>query len=373
MGFWHTGYGEFHEPTGLDEYVYSPPPPVRYTCDYCCESFPTLEELRKHRFELHPLKQPVLLLRGKPVGTLPLFLMTPLHESEVLVVDATHCKINGEPVPLAFLAQRLSAMRRDYVEFELVNQGATTRCQLDFRVANEAHLAGVEASFLRLAQSQELNIQSVSRFNDDCRHFTSAMDYCNGISHYLYGVMAKERFPDSGLQHEEYVQRYLCSVEELAGFDRPLSRSVRALVAFHFNHFDDAEYMAPPSALRHVAGAFAGLLQGLPWHFDEAFSLTQGSAIENLLTDQDTLQILADASLGLVGLKVRAEELLTQLRRAPVAGYDHMKRTLLACEALAARDEPYMRVEARKLARALAVNSDTSAWAYAMLERLSKK
>jgi hypothetical protein len=372
MGFWHTGYDEFHEPTGLGAYVYSPPPPVRYTCEHCSESFPTLEELRKHRFELHPLKQPVLLLRGKPVGSLPQYLMTPLHESEIVVIDATNCMLNGKPVPLTCLGQRLSAMRREYIEIELNNQGAITCCQLDFRVADEAHLAGVEASFLRLARNQELNIQSVSRFNDDCRPFNSALAYCDGISHYLYGVMAKEHSPDSGLRHEEYIQRYLRSVDELAGFDRPLSRSVRALVAFHYNHFDDAEYLAPPSALRHAAGAFAGLLQGLPWHFDEAFSLTQGSTIENLLTDQDTLQILADASLGIVGLKARADELLTHLRRAPDAGYDHVKRTLLACEALAARDELDMRVEARKLARALAVNSDTSAWAYAMLERLSK-
>jgi hypothetical protein len=262
-------------------------------------------------------------------------------------------------------------MRHEYVEVELSNQGATTRCLLDFKVADEAHLAGVEAAFLRLARDRLLNIQAVSRFNDDCRAFASAMPYCDGISHYLYGVMAKERAPDSGLKHEEYIQRFLRSSEELSGFDRPLARSVRSLVAFHFNQFDDAEYLAPEGALRHAAGAFAGLLQGLPWHFDEAFSPVPGSAVEDLLTDQDTLQILSDASHGLVGLKTRADELLAHLRRAPASGYDHMKRMLLACEALAARDEPASHAEARKLARALAGKPDTSAWASAMLERLS--
>ena len=48
-----------------------------------------------------------------------------------------------------------------------------------------------------------------------------------------------------------------------------------------------------------------------------------------------------------------------------------MKRMLLACEALAARDESASHAEARKLARALAGKPDTSAWASAMLERLS--
>lgn len=371
MGFWHTGYAEFHEPTGLGEYVYTPPPPVRYACEHCAQSFSHLEALRKHRFEQHPVRQPALLLRGKPVGALTQVLMTPLGPADVLVEDATACLVNGEPIPPARLGQHLAAMRREFADVELSNQGAITRCQLDFLVADEAHLAGVEAAFLRLARDRLLNIQAVSRFNEDCRAFASAMPYCDGISHYLYGVMAKERSPDSGLKHEEYIQRFLRSSEELSGFDRPLARSVRSLVAFHFNQFDDAEYMAPEGVLRHAAGAFAGLLQGLPWHFDEAFSPAPGSAVEDLLTDQDTLQILADASHGLVDLKARAEELLAHLRRAPAGGYDHMKRMLLACEALAARDEAASHAEAHKLARALAGKPDTSAWANAMLERLS--
>jgi hypothetical protein len=370
MGFWHTGYAEFHEPTGLGTYVYTPPPPVRYACEHCSRSFSNLEALRKHRFEQHPVRQPALLLRGKPVGALPHLLMTPLGPSDVLVEDTTACMLNGKPLPPERLGLQLAAMRREYAEVELSNQGATTRFKLDFRVADEADLTGVEAAFLRLARDRLLNIQAVSRFNDDCRAFASAMPYCDGISHYLYGVMAKERSPDSGLKHEEYIQRFLRSSDELSGFDRALARSMRSLVAFHFNQFDDAEYLAPEGALRHAAGAFAGLLQGLPWHFDEAFSSAPGSAVEDLLTDQDTLQILADASHGLVELKVRADELLAHQRRSAAGGYDQLKRTLLASEAMAAREDAASHAEARKLARGLASRHDTIEWAEAMLKRL---
>lgn len=370
MGFWHTGYAEFHEPTGLGEYVYTPPPPVRYACEHCAQSFLDLEALRKHRFEQHPVRQPALLLRGKPLGALPQLLMTPLGLSDVLVEDTTACLLNGKPLPPTRLGQALAAMRREFAEVELSNQGATTRCLLDFQVADDAHLAGVEAAFLRLARDRVLNIQAISRFNDDCRAFASAMPYCDGISHYLYGVMAKERSPDTGLKHEEYIQRFLRSSDELSGFDRPLARSVRSLVAFHFNQFDDANYLAPEGALRHAAGAFAGLLQGLPWHFEEAFSPALGSAVEDLLTDQDTLQILADASHGLVELKVRADELLAHQRRAAGGGYDQLKRTLLASEAMAAREDAASHAEARKLARGLASQHDASGWAEAMLKRL---
>lgn len=371
MGFWHTGYAEFHEPSGLEGYVYSPPPPVRYVCEHCSASFAELEGLRRHRFEQHPVRQPALWLRGRAAGALPQLLMTPLQPADVVVEDATRCLLNGSPVPLAALGTRLAAMNREFVELQLENAGATTRCVLDFRIADEDHLAGVEAAFLRVARDHVLSIGALSRFIHDCREFPSAMPYCDGICHYLYGVMAKERSPESGLKQSQYVERYLRASDELSGFDRPLARSVRALVAFHFNQFDDAELLAPEGALRHAAGAFAGLLQGLPWHFDAAFSPAPGSAVEDLLTDQDTLQILADASHGLVELKERADDLLLHLRRAAAGGFDQMKRTLLASEALAARDDAAAHTAARKLARELASQHDTSAWAEAMLERLS--
>lgn len=371
MGFWHTGYAEFHESTGLDGYVYSPPPPVRYVCEHCSESFPELEGLRRHRFEQHPVRQPTLWIRGRAAGALPKLLMTPLRPADVAVEDATRCLLNGSLVPLSTLGNRLAAMNQEFVELQLENAGATTRCVLDFRIADEAHLAGVEAAFLRVARDRVLSIEALSRFIQDCREFPSAMPYCDGICHYLYGVMAKERSPDSGLKQGQYVERYLRASDELSGFERPLARSVRALVAFHFNQFDDAELLAPEGALRHAAGAFAGLLKGLPWHFDAAFSSAPGSAVEDLLTDQDTLQILTDASHGLVDLKDRADDLLLHLRRAAAGGFDQMKRTLLACEALAAREDAASHTAARKLARELASRHDTSAWAEAMQERLS--
>lgn len=373
MGFWHTGYAEFHELSGLGEFVYTPPPPVRYACNYCHQSFSDLEALRRHRFEAHPVRQPALLLRGKAVGALPQVLRTPLDEADVLVEDATTCLLNGQALQPLSLGKKLASMRQDFADVELSNQGATTRCRLDFRVADEAHLAGVEAAFLLMARDRLLDIEAVSRFIKDCRTYPSAMPYCNGIANYLYGVMAKERSSDSGLKHEDYIQKFLRSSDELSGFNRPLVRSVRSLVAFQFNQFDDAEYLAPEGALRHAAGAFAGLLQGLPWHDDESFSSASGGAVEDLLTDQDTLQILTDASHGIDVLKTLKNELLTRLSRAPSEGYDHMKRVLLACEALAASDEPDSHTKARTLARVMASRLDTSAWANAMLVRLSAK
>lgn len=369
MGFWHTGYAEFHEPTGLADYVYSPPPPIRYVCEHCTENFGDVEALRRHRFERHPLRQPALLMRGRAVGALPVTVLSSLRADDIVVEDAIRCKVNGRSVAPHTLGELLSPMSREFVEVELANDGVSTRCQLDFRIADESHLAGVEGAFLRLARDRELTIDAISRFIQDCRAFDSAMPYCDGVCHYLYGVLAKEKSPDSGLRHDEYAERFLRASDGLSGFSRTLANSVCALVAFHFNQFDEAELLAPEGALRHASGAFAGLLQGMPWHFEMAFSPAPGSAVEDLLTDQDTLQVLGDASHGLVELKGRADELLEHLHRSG-AGYDRLKRVLLTGEAMAAREDEASKTVARRLAREMAAQSDTRAWAEAMLERL---
>jgi hypothetical protein len=369
MGFWHTGYAEFHESTGLDGYVYSSPPPVRYECEYCSQHFAELEALRRHRFERHPLRQPALLLRGRAVGALPLLMLTPLRPEDVVVEDATRCTLNGRAIASAELGAHLASLTREFIEVELLNDGAFTRCALDFRIAQDDHLVGVEAAFLRLARDRVLSIDAVARFIEDCRSFGTAMPYCDGICHYFYGVMAREKAQDSGLHPSQYAERYLRASEALSGFDRPISRSLRALVAFHFNQFDEAELLAPEGALRRAARVFADLLQGHSWHFETDSSVTPGSAVDELLTDQDTLQILLDARFGPLEFKERAGDLLTNLRRAP-AGYDRLKRMLLASEALATRDDTASQLAVRQLARELAAHSDTSAWAEAMLKRL---
>lgn len=368
MGFWHTGYFEFHEPVGLGDSSNFTPQPVRYACEHCKQDFAELEVLRRHRFEAHPQRQPVLLLHGRPVGRLPVQLMTPLTASDVVVHDATNCRLNGEPLALDSLGLRLMAMRREYVELEISGGGLTTRCVLDFRVADEVQVAGVEAAFSRMAQEKILSLEAISRFNRECRGLTGADLYYDGICQYLYGVMAKERAPDSGLLYEQYIQRYLRASEVLAGFERPLARSIRALVAFHFNQFREAELLASEGLLRRVAGAFVRLLQGLPWHDEKASSSGVGSTVEDLLTDQETLHVLDDLSFSMAHMKDHAEEMLARARRAS-SGYDRLKCQLLAGEAFASRNDEVARAEARRLARELVGVETTSAWAKALLER----
>ena len=371
MGFWHTGYAEFHEPTGFGGFVYVEPPPIRYQCEFCASTFDSRDELRRHLFQSHPLRQPQLLLRGQPMGRLSKKLITPLQESEIAFEDADECQINGTSIPIGRLGQYLANFRNAFVDVMLKNGTVVSHFKLDFQVAKEADLVGVERAFLRLAQNRRLTLDDVSRFISESREYPTGMPYCNGICHYLYGVRAKEQLSDCELPVDKYVEYYLQATEELADVQRPLAQCIRAIVAFHFNHFDDAERWAPDGVLKQVASLFAKLLQGMPYQLPHAGQQNEGDEIADLLTDQATLHILDDASHELSTLRGKLDSLVRTLDRTP-AGVDRLKRVLLTAEVLASIDNDTEQARARRLAREASAKSETKIWGETLLKRMNE-
>lgn len=367
MGFWHPGLHGVYDPQSLvtPRFVSEP---VLYTCEICSRNFSELEVLRRHRFEQHPVRQPCLLIRGRPVGG-TLKVQSPLRPADVLIEDCSHCWLDEKLIDIDSLRLLLADATTALHVIRLSNDGAHTKATLDFQVARESDLAGIEHAMGRLASRKTLTLDAVGHFIAECREYETGMSYCDGISHYLFGVMAKEQLPGTGLDRDSYPARYVQAVDQLTDINRPMARSVRALVAFHFNHFQDAESLAPPGALRSAAGAFAGLLDGMPWHFGDGFEVKSESSVEGLFTDQVTLEILDDASKGLSSLKWMQTALLSSLRRM-TAGYDRTKRLLLTVEALSHLDELEAREVAKRLLRQLATQDFARTWSEAVLMRM---
>ena len=96
MGFWHTGYIEFHEPSGLD--VGYRPSKVWYPCRHCTSKFDTMEDLRRHRFEAHPLARPMLFVQGAEVGATPFRVTRQLTAADIQLDKATKATLNGKPI-----------------------------------------------------------------------------------------------------------------------------------------------------------------------------------------------------------------------------------------------------------------------------------
>lgn len=368
MGFWHTGYIEFHEPTGLDTSYQ--PSEAWFACEKCSERFKTIESLRQHRFQQHPSLRPLLFVRGIEVGATAFRITKRLADDDVEFNRASTIVMNGASIKLSELASTLTKVTNDRVTLELANQEARAKFELLFEIASEEHINGVETAFLKMVRGRTLCIAAIEAFIEDCRKFSTAGHYYGGLCQYLYGVLAKERSSDSGLSFNEYQNKYNCAADALKGFERPLAKLVQALVAFHFNHFEDAQVLAPTGRLQFAASTFAQALYGHPWYPDACVQRDEPSALEeDLLTDHETLRVLRWAILSTRGLEKYTDDILAQTE-CDIPDVDRVKLLLLLGEGLAASGDV---VGARRVARKLTNNDKTLVWAETLLTRLGKK
>lgn len=365
MGFWHTGYLEHHEEAGLGQYIREVKP--IYRCQHCSAEFETTDDLRRHRFEDHPYTRPVLMVRGIELGTTAYNITRAAVPKDFVIENSIKSKFNGKPVKTKNLPEMLSTVKNDTVQIDLINNGAAAEFKLVFRIAEEKHLAGVENNFLKLARNKVLTVSTIDGFIEDCRPFSTADIYYDGICHYLYGVLAKERSPDSSLPYEEYRDRFNRAADALRDYDRSLAHIVRGLVAFHFNHFADAQNFAPPGRLRIVASRFATVLATGNWsHVIQRFSKKTNTP-EDLLTDHETLRILRWAEMPLTELTREIND-IAALAERDVPELDRLKLKILLAEASATAANIAL---AHRTAREMIGNPKTEIWAKKLLTRLS--
>lgn len=368
MGFWYPGMHGVYDLNSLVIPKFSPSP-ILYSCDLCQRNFTNLEKLRRHRFEKHPTRQPTLLIYGRPVSGRTLKIQSTLSPNDILIEEASHCLIDGKSISVKELRLFLANATWSFHNIQLSNNGAKSEISLDFQVSDDSDLIEVERALLRLANGQKLNLEAIGGFISDCRSLNTGMSYCDGIAHYLYGVMAKEHAPTSGIDSSNYIYRYSQSVDQLTDINRPIARTIRSLVSFHFNHFFESEALSQQGTLQKVSQAFSSILDGVSWNFDDNFVNTPVDAMCGLLTDQITLEILRDASQDIESLKSKADLLQSRLDKMS-AGYDRTKRLLLTIEALSHQENNSSQNVAKKLIRELKPQSFARNWCEVITNRL---
>jgi hypothetical protein len=366
MGFWHTGYIEFHEPTGIDRT--RPIVPPEYPCAQCGATFQSLDDLRSHRFEAHPLRRPVLYVRGAEVGAQPLRVTKPTNSKDVRLDGCDEAVLNGTPVRVSKVPTELSKMTTGTVRIVLRKGSVDAQFELEYRIATEADLEGVETEFLRIAERKRLDTHVVEELIDSTTRFKTAIGYVDGVCSYLYGVLAKERSRDSSLNYEKYEGKFAKAIEDLGTYDRPLSRTIGSLVEFHFNHFADAARLSPLSRAGRTAARFHAWLAVRSVKVPDGEGGLSGR-LENLVTDWQTEQILRWASKPLDHLKSDVVEIVDRLH-GPSAEYDRVKLRLLLGEVFAHNG---MTAEAIEQARALRNLPAFEPWAEGLIQRFTEK
>jgi hypothetical protein len=264
MGFWHTGYMDFHEPAEEVRPRPEPRPPT-FPCSLCGLEFLSERDLRVHSFEGHPQHRPVLVFGGRECGRSRLTVTGTTTPSDWVFQDADTVRINGDGSSVRDAAQILSSKRSGVVDVTLTNGSVSHDFQFEFALANATDLDGVDAALERLIAGAELSPRAVSDFILRAEPFPTASKYRSGLASYLYGVIARENAaesdsPAASLDGEGYEAKYDKAVNILGTFDRAPAEAICGLVAFHYNQFDRAMKKTKSQRVAEVSMRFQGML-----------------------------------------------------------------------------------------------------------------
>ena len=325
MGFWHTGYMEFHESSGF-EAVFEPKPTI-YNCSHCHYTTFSLEDLRRHRFETHPYNRPILYIKDKELGSTPFRVTYRLSPEDVKTERCSSVLINGENLSILELGNRLSQINNDTITLELKSERVSATFKVRFEIAEEADLKAVDKNLIDVARGRRLDMRSIEQFIYSCKPYQTAMGYCDGICEYFYGVLAKERSDESTLPYEAYLEKFNRAIDELKDFDRPIARTIGALIEFHFNHFSEAKNLADPFRVGIAAEYFYNCLTSKQ-NYSESPNITKDDDLEKLLTDIDTERFIQWAVLSPAELITHKCEIVSLLNKQ-ISDFDKAKAHIL--------------------------------------------
>ncbi len=291
MGFWHTGYEEHHQISSFWDSDQRLDLSVEYKCEHCGRSFQSADLLVEHRFSSHPYKSPILFVRKRQLGALPININTPLDPSDISIGCATSATLNGKKISLDELKLQLSKVRQDNIDLILSNHELTLRYRINFNISSEEDMAGVESEFLKLVEGKELTRSSIDKFISKAAAYRSATNYMDGLCEYFYGVLAKEGSGNSSLLQSKYREKFNRSAEQLLDYSRPLANFVKGLIAFHFNHFSEAGKFLNNGNLFKISGFYEQIFIGNDVEIEVCESLAT-KLLENILVDDETNLII---------------------------------------------------------------------------------
>ena len=372
MGFWHTGYLDLLDlgPPGVafgDVSPPRPPPPPVYACPWCTSKSGSPDELQRHVFRGHPEPRPLLFFRGRECGRTPVNISTVSSADEWTLLQAEDALLNGRPVAVDELPGRLAGQRNSVCIVRLSAGRVHAEFRLQFEVPSDEDLSGVDGSLVALTDAKRLDVRAIEDYIRSCRSYETARPYYDGFAQYFYGVLARERSPDSGLQHDEYRDRFESSATSLARFDRAPALAVAALVAFHFNQFTRVRSLSVPGTrLSGAADRLLACLRGEEPPTEVGERTTAG--LDAFFTDAETERVVRWVCIPLVDTS--AGEVQEMERYAQEAeAYDRVKLQIVAAEY-------HLRMgnsaRCRSHVDALLHNDVTDAWARSMRVRLAE-
>lgn len=337
MGFWHTGYMEFHEPTGEREgshAIYVPPP--QFPCEQCGVVFRSLDDLNVHRFEGHVSHRARLFLRGRECGRSRTSIIAATEPTDWAFDNAIGIRINDVDVDDCE-ARMLLCAARGVVKVRLWGGHDDQDFEFAFEIADEADLDAVDAALSELILERRLSIAAIQSFLQRCQRLRTSASYSDGLANYFYGVLARERSPESSLWQGSqgmatYRSRFDDAVSRLGSLDRAAAEAVCGLVGFHYNHFDIAMRKTRSPRVARASSRLASIIAGAgPGDPRDLLGGLEDTSIDRALSDAETERVLNLCAIPLDG---SAHESIDEIEKAIALAdpLDQLKLHLIAGE-----------------------------------------
>lgn len=334
MGFWHTGYMEFHEPSGEGGFRQSPPAPPTYPCRKCGVEFSSERDLRVHAFAGHATPRPVLVFMGRECGRSRLAVTRESFPEDWVMRNAQSVLVNGRASSPRDAAVFLASQRSGVSSVVLVNEDVNQVFEFEFALADDEDLQGVDAALGRLIEGNELSLRAIDDFIMRSKAYPTATRYMSGLASYLYGVLAREGATESGLADSSdgsgYQGKYDQAVGILGTFDRPAAEAICGIVAFHHNQFERAMRRTKSGRVAEVSLRFEGIFTGTSWLTGD-LSRSPRSSLDFALSDSVIEQVLEWSAIPLDGsASGQVAEMVAGLKTQ--RNYDALKLNVVAAE-----------------------------------------
>ncbi len=318
MGFWHTGYMEFHEQTEEGSGGFGgDPEPTAFPCATCGLEFSTVGDFRVHIFQGHAVHRPVLVFKGRECGKGRLVVTQATSVEDWVIRNTDVVTVNGKHIPLKGAAEVLCTQRSGVIEVNLLQNGdpRPMRFEFEFNLAEEDDLLLADEALDRLIDGRELSARSIDDFIMRSKGYPTSVRYVAGLANYLYGVISRERAVEIGSLDEtrdgDISQRkYDQAVQILRTFDRPPAEAICGLVAFQYNQFERAMTKTKSQRIAEVSLRFQALLTGQAITLGDLSSLPH-SSLDRELSDSAIERVLQWGAMPLDGSA--APEIVSEL------------------------------------------------------------
>ncbi|GAA3893122.1 hypothetical protein GCM10022228_00250 [Halomonas cibimaris] len=310
----------------IPEIPTEPNQPVTFRCDKCGEVFADREARRQHVFDQHPFKRPQLLVGSRTVKDRGEVVASRFPQEDWVTQQAERIMIDLQEVTTRQACKRLSEITSGFHEVTLASADYSVTYHIEFDIPTEAQLATVERAFNTLIVNQPLESDRIAQFITVAKQEDGARYYLEGVSDFLYGVLAKDQRGGTSLSHDDYSAKYHTAREALRFLNRPLANLIKALVNFNDNAFCEAEAQAPGGQVAIACQILNGLRAGKRCLAPDA-KIASG---HNLPVDTLTAEIMRFCSLPLTEQREQLPQLVHLASKRLTTDHDRVKIQALA-------------------------------------------